>query len=153
LNEAGVDAALNYKAVKDLNAELGKLCPDGIDVYFENVGGEHLEAALAQMNTFGRVVVCGMISQYNATEPVPGPRNWALVLTKQLRLQGFIVSDHYHRLPDFFGDMGGWMAEGRLKWKETIIEGIENAPQAFIGLFRGENLGKMIVKIGADPAF
>jgi NADPH-dependent curcumin reductase CurA len=152
LNEAGVDAAFNYKKVKDLKAELGVLCPNGIDVYFENVGGEHLEAALAHMNRYGRVVVCGLISQYNATKAVPGPSNLGATITKRLMIKGFIVSDHYDRLPAFYADMGRWIAEGKVKWKETIIDGIENAPQAFIGLFKGENFGKMLVKIGPDPA-
>jgi NADPH-dependent curcumin reductase CurA len=151
LNEAGIDAAFNYKKVEDLKAELGVLCPNGIDVYFENVGGEHLEAALAHMNRYGRIVVCGMISQYNATEAVPGPHNLGVTITKRLMIKGFIVSDHTDRLPEFYADMGRWIAEGNVKWKETIVEGIESAPQAFIGLFKGENLGKMLVRIGPDP--
>jgi NADPH-dependent curcumin reductase CurA len=151
LNEAGIDAAFNYKKVEDLKAELGVLCPNGIDVYFENVGGEHLEAALAHMNRYGRIVVCGMISQYNATEAVPGPHNLGVTITKRLMIKGFIVSDHTDRLPEFYADLGRWIAEGNVKWKETIVEGIESAPQAFIGLFKGENLGKMLVRIGPDP--
>ena len=151
LNEAGIDAAFNYKKVEDLKAELGVLCPNGIDVYFENVGGEHLEAALAHMNRYGRVVVCGMISQYNATEAVPGPSNLGVTITQRLMIKGFIVSDHTDRLPEFYADLGRWIAEGNVKWKETIVEGIESAPQAFIGLFKGENLGKMLVRIGPDP--
>jgi NADPH-dependent curcumin reductase CurA len=135
-----------------LTAELGQHCPHGIDVYFENVGGEYLEAALAHMNSFGRIVLCGMISQYNLTEPQPGPSNLAYAIGKRLMLKGFIVSDHLDRLPQFYADVGKWIAEGRIKWKETIVEGIENAPKAFIGLFKGENFGKMLVKIGPDPA-
>lgn len=153
LNEARIDAAINYKKVDRLNAELRRHCPDGIDVYFENVGGEHLQAALAQMNRFGRVVLCGMISRYNDTQPVPGPANLGLAVTKRLTLKGFIISDHLDRLPAFYADMGRWIAKGEIKWRETVVEGIENAPRAFIGLFRGENLGKMLVKIGPDPAF
>jgi leukotriene B4 12-hydroxydehydrogenase/15-oxo-prostaglandin 13-reductase len=152
MDEAGVDAAFNYKKIDSLTAELAKRCPNGIDVYFENVGGEHLEAALARMNTFGRIVLCGMISQYNATTPLPGPSNLTLAVGKRLTLKGFIISDHYDRLPQFYADVGRWIAEGRIKWRETIVEGIENAPQAFIGLFKGENLGKMLVKIGPNPA-
>jgi NADPH-dependent curcumin reductase CurA len=150
--EAGIDAAFNYKQVQRLHTELGKHCPDGIDIYFDNVGGEHLQTALARMNLFGRVVLCGMISQYNVTEPLPGPSNLGLAITRRLTLKGFIVSDHSDRLPDFHADMAKWIAEGRIKWRETIVEGIENAPKAFIGLFRGENFGKMLVKIGPDPA-
>ena len=152
LDEAGVDAAFNYREVTDLAAELGRHCPQGIDVYFENVGGAHLEAALQHMNTSGRIAVCGMISQYNATAPAPGPRNLALVIGKRLTLQGFIVSDHAGRQPQFSADMGQWLAAGRIKWQETVVEGLERAPQALIGLFLGENVGKMLVKIGPSPA-
>ena len=148
LQEAGVDAAFNYKAVDDVIAEVGRQCPNGIDVYFENVGGVHLQAALEHMNTFGRIIMCGAISMYNATEPIPGPPNLFYATTKQLTLQGFIVREHLAKLPQFYIDMGKWIAEGKIKWKETIVDGLENAPQAFIGLFKGENFGKMIVKIG-----
>lgn len=152
MDEAGIDAALNYKKTDDLMAELGKHCPNGIEIDYENVGGQHLEAAMQHMNNFGRIVVCGLISQYNVTEPQPGPRNLRLVYEKRLTLQGFIVTDHYDRRPQFLADMRQWISEGKIKWRETIIDGIENAPRAFIGLFKGENLGKMIVKIGPDPA-
>jgi NADPH-dependent curcumin reductase CurA len=151
INEAGVDAAINYKLTENLSAELGKHCPNGIDIYFENVGGVHLEAALQHMNNFGRIPVCGMISQYNATKPQPGPYNLVHLISKRLTLKGFLVSDHYDRLPQFYADMNQWIADGRMKWKETIVDGIENTPRAFIGLFKGENLGKMLVKIGPDP--
>jgi NADPH-dependent curcumin reductase CurA len=149
---AGVDAAFNYKKVEDLTVELGRHCPDGIDIDFENVGGAHLEAALAHMKMYGRVVLCGMISVYNATQPPPEPRNLFLAIGRRLTLQGFIVSDHQDRLPQFRADMARWIAEGRLKWKETTLDGIENAPRAFIGLFTGENIGKMLVRVGPDPA-
>ena len=148
LQEACVDAAFNYKAVDDVIAEVGRQCPKGLDVYFENVGGVHLQAALEHMNTFGRIVMCGAISMYNATEPVPGPSNLFYATSKQLTLQGFIVSEHLAKLPQFYTDMGKWIAEGKIKWKETIVDGLENAPQAFIGLFKGKNFGKMIVKVG-----
>ena len=151
LKEAGVDAAFNYKKVDDIIAEVGKHCPKGIDVYFENVGGVHLEAALEHMNTHGRIVLCGMISMYNATKPVPGPNNLAYIIGKQLTMQGFIVIDHFDKMGQFHTHMGKWIAESKIKWKETIVTGIENAPKAFIGLFKGENFGKMIVKIGPDP--
>jgi NADPH-dependent curcumin reductase CurA len=150
--EAGVDAAFNYQEVDDLRAELGGHCPHGIDVYFDNVGGEHLEAALAHMNMFGRIPLCGMISMYNAVEPPPGPNNLFLAIVKRLTLRGFLIFDHADRRPQFYTDMGRWVQEGRIRWRETILEGIENAPRAFIGLFRGENLGKMLVRIGPDPA-
>jgi NADPH-dependent curcumin reductase CurA len=148
LEEAGVDAAFNYKKTDNIIAEVGKKCPQGIDVYYENVGGIHLEAALEHMNKFGRIVMCGMIAMYNATKPVAGPSNLAYMIGKQLTMQGFIVSDHNEILKRFYADMGKWIADGKIKWKETIVEGLENAPRAFIGLFDGENIGKMIVKVG-----
>jgi len=149
--EAGIDAAFNYKNVQDLSAELGRLCPDGSDIDFENVGGAHLEAALGHMNSYGRVVLRGMISQYNAAGPVSGPGNLFLAITRRLKLQGYIVSDHPDRRPQFEADMSRWISEGRIHWKETILEGIDNAPKAFIGLFQGENFGKMLVRVGPDP--
>jgi len=152
LNEAGVDAAFNYKTAGDVIAAVGEHCPKGIDVYFENVGGVHLEAALEHMNTHGRIVMCGMISMYNATKPVPGPTNLSYIIAKQLIVQGFMVAAHFDKLQQFYSDMAKWIAEGRIKWKETVVDGIENAPEAFTGLFKGENFGKMIVKIGPDAA-
>lgn len=146
-HELGVDAAFNYKEATDLKAELGKHCPNGIDIYFENVGGDHLEAALTHMNNNGRIPVCGMISQYNATESVPGPSNLGLIIGKRLKLQGYIVSDYRARAGEFYADMKEWIAADQIKWQETVVEGIENAPSAFIGLFTGDNMGKMLVKL------
>jgi hypothetical protein len=151
LDVLGLDAAFNYKTAENLSDELGKHAPGGVDIYFENVGGDHLEAALAHMNTYGRVVCCGMISQYNAASPAAAPRNLGLVISKRLTLKGFIISDHLDRLPSFYSDMGSWLSLGKIKWEETIIEGIENAVDAFIGLFKGENLGKMLVRLAPDP--
>lgn len=147
LKEIGVDVAIDYKAVPDLTEALRNAAPEGIDVYFENVGGEHLEAALACARPFGRFALCGMISQYNATTPPVGPRNLMLAVGKRLRLQGFIVSDHADMRPAFIADLSGWIAEGKIRWKETTMEGIENAPAAFLALFQGSNLGKMLVKL------
>ncbi len=144
---AGVDATINYKETSNLRRALKQACPDGIDVYFENVGGAHLEAALQYMNNWGRIVVCGMISQYNATAASPGPANLVLMIGRRLRMQGFIVSDHPERRDDFLRDVSGWMKDGKLKWEETVFDGIERAPEAFIGLFHGENLGKMLVSV------
>jgi hypothetical protein len=152
LEEAGIDGAFNYRRVESLEDELGRLCPKGVDVYFENVGGTHLEAALERMNPSGRIVLCGMISQYNATSLEPGAKNLFLAIGKRLTLRGFIVSDHLDRLAQFTADMGRWVAEGRIRRRETIVQGIENAPKAFIGLFRGDNLGKMLVQVGPNPA-
>ncbi|MBG6106382.1 NADPH-dependent curcumin reductase CurA, partial [Micromonospora vinacea] len=121
--------------------------PDGVDVYFDNVGGDHLEAAISAMNLHGRAAICGMISQYNATEPSPAPRNLALVIGKRLTLRGFLVNDHNDVRGAFVSDVAGWLREGTLSYDETIVDGIENAPEAFIGVLRGDNLGKMLVKV------
>jgi len=147
---AGVDAAFNYKEVGSLTEELGRLCPEGVDVYFENVGGAHLEAALDHMNMFGRIVMCGMISQYNETSS--GPANLRFAVRKRLTLKGFIVSDHADRRPQFESDMRAWIAADKIKWEETVVTGIENAPKAFIGLFTGDNMGKMLVRLNPDAA-
>lgn len=147
LDEAGFDAAFNYKTVDDLSAELARHCPDGIDVYFDNVGGSHLEAALEQMKFHGRMALCGMIAHYNATEPPPGPSNLMLAVGKRLTLQGFIVSDYRHRQEAFRDDMAAWIGAGEIKWRETVVQGLEGAPEAFIGLFRGDNFGKMVVEL------
>lgn len=147
LDEVGIDAAFNYKTVDNLKAELGKHCPNGIDIYFENVGGAHLEAALTHMNQYGRIPACGMISQYNATEATPGPSNLGLIVGKRINIQGFIVSDYRARAGEFYADMKAWIAASQIQWQETIVEGIANAPSAFIGLFTGENMGKMLVKL------
>ena len=151
VEEAGVDAAFNYKTTDDVIAEVGRHFPKGIDVYFENVGGVHLEAALEHMNPDGHIVMCGMISMYNAVNPVPGPVRMPFIIQKKLTVKGFIVSDHFDKFNSFTADMGKWAAEGKIKWKETIVDGIENAPEAFIGLFKGANFGKMIVKVGPGP--
>jgi NADPH-dependent curcumin reductase CurA len=150
LDQAGIDYAFNYKQVEDISAELLKVCPNKIDIYFDNVGGKHLEAALESMKTFGRIVLCGMISQYNSNSPIPGQSNLFLAITNRLKLQGFIVGDHSDLLNEFHASMANWVDQGRIKWKETVIEGLENAPKAFIGLFKGENFGKMLVKVGPD---
>jgi NADPH-dependent curcumin reductase CurA len=147
LKEIGVDAAIDYKAVPDLTEALRRAAPDGIDVYFENVGGAHLEAALACARPFGRFALCGMISSYNATTPPTGPRNLMLAVGKRLRLQGFIVGDHADLRPAFLADLARWVAEGKIRWRETIVEGIEKAPEAFLSLFQGGKLGKMLVKL------
>jgi NADPH-dependent curcumin reductase CurA len=152
LKEIGCDEAINYKTCGDLNAAVAKAFPDGIGVYFDNVGGAHLEAALGNMRQFGRLAECGMIEQYNATDMPPGPRNMILIVGLSLTVRGFIVSNHYDMLPDFMRDMATWIAAGKMKWKETIYDGIERAPEAFIGLFRGENFGKMLVRVGPDKA-
>jgi NADPH-dependent curcumin reductase CurA len=145
--DLGFDAAFNYKD-GPTRPQLKQAAPDGIDVYFDNVGGEQLEASIAALNRFGRVAVCGAISQYNESEPV-GPRNMALIITKRLTLRGFIVLDHNDRQAAFVEEVGGWLREGKVKFEETVVDGLENAPDAFLGLLRGENLGKMLVKIAS----
>ncbi|MFJ2701633.1 NADP-dependent oxidoreductase [Streptomyces sp. NPDC087428] len=147
VEEYGFDAAFNYKD-GPVAEQLRKAAPDGIDVYFDNVGGEHLEAAISSFNVHGRAAICGMIAQYNATEPTPGPRNLALVIGKRLRLQGMLVADHTELQGQFVQDVAGWLASGELKYRETVVEGIENGFDAFLGLLRGENIGKMIVSLG-----
>jgi NADPH-dependent curcumin reductase CurA len=152
VKEARVDKAINYKTCGDLSAAVRAALPQGIDVYFENVGGAHLEAALANMRPQGRIAVCGMIGQYNATTLPPGPGNIIAVIPLRLTIKGFIVSDYGALMGDFIRDMSGWAKAGKLKWRETILDGIENAPKAFIGLFSGDNMGKMLVRLGPDKA-
>jgi NADPH-dependent curcumin reductase CurA len=152
VREARVDATINYKTCGDLDAAVRGAFPQGIDVYFENVGGAHLVAALSNMRLNGRIPVCGMIDQYNATSLPPGPNNIGAVIPLRLTIKGFIVSDFGDMLTDFMRDMGGWAKAGKLKWAETIVDGIENAPKAFIGLFKGDNTGKMLVRVGPDKA-
>jgi NADPH-dependent curcumin reductase CurA len=123
---------------------------DGIDVYFDNVGGAQLEAALAALRPFGRVIACGQIARYNDEQPEPGPRTIGYLVTKRLRLQGFIVTDHVSLFPQFMAEVGPWVADGSIAYRETVLEGIERVPDAFAGLFRGDNVGKMLVRVGPD---
>lgn len=150
--EAGIDAAFNYKTAGSPGAALREHCPKGIDLVFENVGGKQLDAALLAMRNFGRIIVCGLIEQYNAVQPVPGPSTFVAIIPKRLRIEGFIVTDHLSLMPEFHADMAMWIGAEKMKWKETVVEGIENAPKAFLGLFRGDNLGKMLVRLAPDPA-
>ena len=145
---AGVDAAFNYKDVDDLTAEVARHAPDGVHIYFDNVGAAHLEAALANMVTHGRIISCGMIAVYNATEPPPAPRNLFQIVGKRLKIQGFIVRDHQEHYEEFIDTVGTGVRSGKIAYEETIVDGLENAPRAFIDLFSGTNLGKMVVKIG-----
>ena len=147
LKEIGVDHAIDYRVEPDLTAALMRAAPKGIDVYFENVGGAHLEAAINAARPFARFALCGMISQYNATEPTPGPSNIIMAVGKSLRLEGFIVSNHFDMQPQFLRDMAEWIGSGKLKYRETVDEGIAAAPGAFLKLFKGENFGKMLVKL------
>ncbi|HEX4679285.1 MAG TPA: NADP-dependent oxidoreductase [Gaiellaceae bacterium] len=144
LRSLGVEA-FNYRETRAKDA-----LADGIDVYFDNVGGEQLEAALSALRPFGRVAACGAISRYNDQQPEPGPRNIGFVVTKRLRIQGFIVRDHDARFGDFLREVGPWVADGKIECRETMIDGIENLPAAFAGLFRGDNTGKMLVRVGPE---
>ncbi len=146
-DECGVDEVINYKECDDLTSALLGAAPDGVDVYFENVGGEHLQAALNAMNHFGRIAACGMISTYNNAEPAPGPNNLMLIVGKKIRIQGFIVSDHADMRPRFLEDMTQWVSSDQIKCRETVVHGLDNAVDAFLGLFSGDNFGKMIVKL------
>ena len=146
LDECGVDEVINYKTCGDLTKALAEAAPDGVDVYFENVGGEHLQAAINVMNPYGRIAACGMISSYNQAQPIPGPNNLMLIVGKKIRINGFIVFDHNDMRAQFLADMESWVSEGQIKTKETIVEGLDNAVDAFLALFTGDNFGKMIVK-------
>jgi NADPH-dependent curcumin reductase CurA len=144
--ELGFDAAFNYRrgAVRDL---LRAAAPEGVDVYFDNVGGEHLEAAIGALRVHGRVAVCGMIAHYNDTEPRPGPRNLVQLIGKRLTVRGFLVRDHEHLRPEFEREVGAWVRSGQLRVRETVVDGLEHAPGAFLGLLRGANIGKMLVRL------
>ena len=146
LKSIGFDEAFNYKD-GDVNGQLAKAAPEGIDVYFDNVGGDHLEAAISSMNTHGRIAMCGAIAQYNSTEPAAAPRNLALVIGKRITIRGFIQSDFRDLVPEFQQKMATWLADGSVQWDETVVEGLENAPQAFMDLLNGANTGKMVVSI------
>jgi NADPH-dependent curcumin reductase len=144
-SELGFDACIDYKSGK-LREDLKAACPKGVDVYFDNVGGEILDLALARMNLFGRVVVCGTISDYNATEPYR-VKNWRAILVNRLKVQGMIVFDWKERYGEALKALGGYLAAGKLKTRESVVEGLANAPQGFISLLKGGNFGKQLVKL------
>ena len=147
--ELGLDAAIDYKT-EDLDARLGALCPDGINVYFDNVGGATLETVIAHMSVWGRIVLCGMISGYNAATPAPGPRNLFLLITRRIKMDGFLILDYVHRFKEGRRQLSAWLATGKLKAREDVQEGFENIPRTFLRIFQGENIGKQVLKI-ADP--
>lgn len=146
VDELGFDACINYRK-EDVAAALKKHCPNGIDVDFENVGGEIMEAVIGQMNQGGRIALCGLISTYNAAEIPPGPRNFQLILMKRLNVRGFIIIDFMSRINEFAMQMGGWMMEGKVKDRVTVVDGLEKAPEHLKLLFTGGNTGKLLVKI------
>jgi NADPH-dependent curcumin reductase CurA len=147
--EAGLDAAIDYKS-EDVGARLGALCPEGIDVYFDNVGGEILDAALARLALRGRVVLCGGISGYNEKQPPPGPHNYLNLIIQRGRMEGFLLLDYVARFGEAVQKLAGWVREGRIVFQEDVQEGFENIPRTFLRLFEGRNLGKQLLKI-ADP--
>jgi len=145
VDELGFDDCIDYKA-GNIGTALAEACPDGIDVYFDNVGGDILDAALEHMKDFGRIVACGMISGYNAAERPPGPRNIFRIVTKRLRMQGFIVIDFLPRFPEAALQLGVWAAEGKIHNRVHVVDGFLSAPAAINMLFTGENTGKLVVK-------
>jgi NADPH-dependent curcumin reductase CurA len=147
LRSVGADQVVNYKK-GNLLENVRAAAPKGVDIYFDNVGGEHLEVAIEVARPFARFIECGMISIYNNTEPAPGPRNMAYIVGKRIKMQGFIVTDFMDMREQFYAEMGQWVREGKIKWEETVENGIENAPKAFLNLFSGANTGKMLVKLG-----
>jgi NADPH-dependent curcumin reductase CurA len=148
VDDLGFDAAIDYKSER-VQRRLHELCPDGINVYFDNVGGEILDAALANLAWGARVVICGAISQYNAEDGMRGPSNYMMLLVRRARMQGFLVFDYVKQYGDALREMGGWLADGRLKAREEIVEGtIEDFPATLMKLFRGENTGKLVLQIG-----
>jgi leukotriene B4 12-hydroxydehydrogenase/15-oxo-prostaglandin 13-reductase len=146
VNDLGFDAGFNYKTISDYTEKLKELCPQGIDCYFDNVGGAITDAVFTVLNPFGRVSVCGQISQYNLQEPEPGPRLLGQILVKQLKVEGFIVTRFQDRWPQGIAQMARWIQEGKLRYHEDIVEGFENTPRAFIEMLEGKNTGKMLVK-------
>ena len=147
VGELGFDACLDHRA-PDFADRLAAACPAGVDVYFENVGGVVQQAIWPLLNDFARIPVCGLIAQYNAASPVPGPDLFS-VLRKRLLLRGFIVSDFAAKHGDFLRDVGEWVRSGRMKYREDVVDGLENAPAAFLGLLQGQNFGKMLVRAGS----
>lgn len=149
-SEFGYDAGFNYRTSKSIAKSVAGVCPDGIDVDFENVGGEIFEAALWNMRNFGRIALCGMIASYNDPKLEPGPRGMTTIIGRRLTIRGFIVSDHAAACEAYVGKAAGWIAEGKLRYRETVAEGIENAPRAFIDMLKGRNVGKQIVRLADE---
>jgi len=148
-DELGYDAAINRRT-QTIDDALQETCPDGIDVYFENVGGDILKTVLWHLNPHARIPLCGLIAEYNEPELPPGP-NLTPVLINRVRIQGFIVMDHFDRQPDFFADVAGWLQEGEMTYREDVVRGLEKAPEAFLKLFDGDNFGKLVVQVSEDP--
>jgi len=152
VEELGFDAAFNYKEANDYGEKIQEMCPEGIDVYYDNVGGKLTDAVFLHINVGARIVVCGQIDQYNATRPPRGPRPLWHLIVKRARVEGFLVFDFAERYGEAQQQLAEWVREGKIKYRETVIAGLENAPRAFIGLFHGENLGKQLVRVGEEGA-
>jgi len=152
IEELGYDTGIDYRTAPDLDAALAAACPAGIDVYFDNVGGRITEAVSRHVNMFARFAVCGLISQYNLTEPEVAPRNERFVLVNRVRIQGFLVFDFAARYKEGLVQLTEWVREGRLRYREDVVEGLEQAPGALTGLLQGRNFGKMLVRVGPDPS-
>jgi NADPH-dependent curcumin reductase CurA len=150
--ELGFNAAINYKS-ESVEESMKRHCPDGIDVYFDNVGGEILDIVLSLINVRARVVICGTISQANATELVPGPYNFRNILTQRARVEGFIVLDYVDRFQEAIEELRRWLAEARIQYRVDLVDGLENAPRAINKLFDGSNKGKLIIKVSEEPSF
>lgn len=142
----GFDEVINYKETKDINKTLKEICPTGVDIYFDNVGGEISDAVVKQMKRLGRISLCGQIALYNSTEIPMGPRLQPILLTKSVLMQGFIVGNYQSQFPEGIQQLSAWLREGKLKYKETIVQGFHQLPSALLGLFKGDNTGKMIVQ-------
>jgi NADPH-dependent curcumin reductase CurA len=147
VDDLGFDAAFNYKETNDYGRELKRCCPKGIDVYFDNVGGKISDAVFPQLNSKARVVVCGQISQYNLERPERGPRFLWHLIVKRARVEGFLVFDFQDRFPEALKQMAAWVRSGKVSYREDVVDGLENAPSAFIGMLNGENIGKRLVKV------
>jgi len=146
VDELGFDAAIDYKS-EDVAEALAERCPDGIDIYFDNVGGEILDAALGGLARRARVIICGAISQYNVTDGIRGPANYLSLLVNHATMTGFVVSDYLDRWAEGAKEMAGWLAAGKLKSREDIVEGFETFPDTLLRLFRGENTGKLVLAV------
>jgi NADPH-dependent curcumin reductase CurA len=149
VRELGFDAAIDYKS-DDLKKTLRQHCPQGVDVYFDNVGGEILDTVLTQLARHARIVICGAISQYNTTSGVRGPANYLSLLVNRAKMQGMVVFDYADRYPEAMREMAGWMAAGKLKSREDIVTGIETFPETLLKLFKGENMGKLVLKVAEE---
>ena len=145
--DLGFDAAFDYKESADYDANLRELCPKGIDIYFDNVGGAITDAAIMRLNVRGRVAVCGQISQYNSTAPEMGPRWLGQLIAKQIRVEGFLVKQFAGRAEEGYRQLATWLHDGKIQYREDVVTGIENAPNAFIGMLQGQNIGKQLVKL------